>query len=45
MNSFEQKILATYSSTTILAGTDEAGRGCLVGPLVVGAVYSTGGLF
>lgn len=38
MNSFEQKILATYSSTTILAGTDEAGRGCLAGPLVVGAV-------
>ncbi|MBW3058183.1 ribonuclease HII [Spiroplasma poulsonii] len=38
MNSFEQKILASYSSTTIMAGKDEAGRGCLAGPLVVGAV-------
>ncbi|MFW4370784.1 MAG: ribonuclease HII [Spiroplasma sp. hy2] len=38
MNKFEQEILMPYPNTTIMAGTDEAGRGCLAGPLVVSAV-------
>lgn len=38
MNKFEQEILMSYPNTTIMAGTDEAGRGCLAGPLVVSAV-------
>ncbi len=38
MNKFEQEILISYPNTTIMAGTDEAGRGCLAGPLVVSAV-------
>ncbi|WFG96798.1 ribonuclease HII [Spiroplasma citri] len=38
MNKFEKEILISYPNKTILAGTDEAGRGCLAGPLVVSAV-------
>ncbi|GAA6238091.1 MAG: ribonuclease HII [Spiroplasma phoeniceum] len=38
MNKFEQEILMSYPNTTIMAGTDEAGRGCLAGPLVVSDV-------
>ncbi|WP_425380333.1 ribonuclease HII [Spiroplasma endosymbiont of Stenodema calcarata] len=38
MNSFEKNILAEYPTALIMAGTDEAGRGCLAGPLVVSAV-------
>ncbi|ELL44293.1 ribonuclease HII [Spiroplasma melliferum] len=38
MNKFEKEILISYPNTTILAGTDEAGRGCLAGPLIVSAV-------
>ncbi|AGM25859.1 ribonuclease HII [Spiroplasma syrphidicola EA-1] len=38
MNKFEQDLLKDNQPIEYLAGTDEAGRGCLAGPLVVGAV-------
>ncbi|AGM24827.1 ribonuclease HII [Spiroplasma chrysopicola] len=38
MNKFEQNLLKNHKPIQYLAGTDEAGRGCLAGPLVVGAV-------
>jgi len=31
-------VLARYSTTDIICGVDEAGRGCLAGPVVAGAV-------
>ncbi|WP_368486786.1 ribonuclease HII [Spiroplasma sp. DGKH1] len=38
MNQFEQDLLKKYPQVKIFSGSDEAGRGCLAGPLVVATV-------
>ncbi|AHF61369.1 hypothetical protein P344_05935 [Spiroplasma mirum ATCC 29335] len=38
MNQFEQDLLKQYPQVKIFSGSDEAGRGCLAGPLVVATV-------
>ncbi|AHF58155.1 ribonuclease HII [Spiroplasma eriocheiris] len=38
MNQFEQDLLKQYPQVKIFSGSDEAGRGCLAGPLVAATV-------